>query len=329
MSLKVDAVYLWCDGSDPKFREEKNILLKKTGRKRDNSEIGDVRFIDNSELKFSLRSIYQQLPWVNHIYIITNKQMPLWLRQRDKITIVDHTQIIPRNLLPTFNSVMIEMYISRIPGLSENFLLFNDDVFINSYLPPEFFFHKNKPIVRLIKDRPKWQFKSIQEADAALNDSSVSSYRKSLINAWKMFSIRHGVSDFYVLTHTVDAFSLSLFDKVLSTYPEMLSRNNTAFREDSNVQRVIFQMEMAKSLGCALQNEHYLSFWEKRFPFAFKEKVNCFEGAESHKTWRRIHYLKPKMFCLNADPNSDPKIKRLSRKNLQKLFPIPSPYEIQ
>ena len=327
MSLKIDAVYLWCDGNDPEFQREKNTALEKIGRKKDNSEIGNVRFVDNQELKFSLRSIHKYLPWINHIYIITNKQTPSWFRKDEKITIVDHRQLIPESLLPTFNSVMIEMYINKIPGLSENFLLFNDDFFINSFLPPEFFFYNDKPIVRLIEDYNKWQFKSIQEADAVLENPNTSSYRKSLINAWKLFSAHHGLSKFYVLTHTVDAFSISLFDKILSTYPAIISRNNTVFREESNIQRVIFQMEMAKSFGCKFEQEHYLSFWEKRFPFIFKGKINCFEGTESHKTWRRIRYLQPKMFCLNADPNNTPEIKQLSKANLQKLFPLRSPFE--
>ena len=79
--------------------------------------------------------------------LITNKQRPTWLKEHPKITVVDHTEIIPSELLPTFSSVVIENYLTKIPGLNEHFLYFNDDMFINRHLSPREFFDGDKPIV--------------------------------------------------------------------------------------------------------------------------------------------------------------------------------------
>ena len=49
---------------------------------------------------------------------------------------VNHSDIIPKEFLPTYNSNVIDSYLYRIPGLSDIFLYFNDDVFLRSLLQP-------------------------------------------------------------------------------------------------------------------------------------------------------------------------------------------------
>ena len=68
---KIDIVYLWVDGSDKKWLAEKNKWLKKLFNIT-NTNTDAERYRDNGELKYSLRSIEKYIPWVNHIYIITD-----------------------------------------------------------------------------------------------------------------------------------------------------------------------------------------------------------------------------------------------------------------
>lgn len=323
----IDAVFLWCDGNDPTFVKSKQALLAKLGLPWNESNMGEIRFTDNDELKYSLRSVYQYLPWINHVYIVTNKQRPVWFKENDWVTIVDHEEIIPHEFLPTFNSVTIETYLSKIPGLSEKFLLFNDDIFINAPLTPSFFFEGECPRVRLLMDQKRWQFGSVEEAQNALEDSNVSSFRKTIINAWIAFSKKHGVSPFYVLAHTVDAYTKSCINQVQSQYPELLERNNYPFRTDRDIQRVIYQMEMVQSMNCPLTIAKLPTFFQKHLPFIANKSLETFEGTESKKTWSRIRSLKPKMFCLNAAMNPNSSIKEESRRLLEELFPNPSPNE--
>lgn len=142
--MKIDIVYLWVDDTDKKWRTEKDKWLEIIrGAKPVYSDASTTaRWRDNGEFLYSLRSVEKFAPWVNHIYIITGfNQVPKWLNTKHpKITIIPHEQIIPADALPTFNSNAIEMCIPNIPGLSEHFLLMNDDMFFNRPLSPSYFY---------------------------------------------------------------------------------------------------------------------------------------------------------------------------------------------
>ena len=58
----------------------------------------------------------------------------------ERVTVVDHTEILPSDALPTFNSHAIESALHRIDGLAEQFVYFNDDVLLGRSLRPELFF---------------------------------------------------------------------------------------------------------------------------------------------------------------------------------------------
>lgn len=121
--MNIDMVFTYCDGTDPKFIEEKNRFLKE----KDKINNKPIRFININEITYSVRSVLKFMPWINMIYIITNKQIPP-VELNPKVKIIDHTKIIPKQYLPTFNSDVIESFIHNIPELSEIILYNNDDM---------------------------------------------------------------------------------------------------------------------------------------------------------------------------------------------------------
>jgi len=144
--MDIDLVYMWVDGSDPKWLKKKQGFLDK--------KINTVgRYQNNEELKYSLRSIEKHIPWVRKIFIVTDNQTPSFLdTNHSKIQIIDHSEIIPNEYLPSFNSSVIEHFIYNIPDLSEHFLFSNDDMFVNADLEPSFFFENRIPIMRMLLD---------------------------------------------------------------------------------------------------------------------------------------------------------------------------------
>lgn len=99
------------------------------------ADVEHQRFYDNNELKYSLRSLEMYMPWARQIFLVTNGQIPNWLDiNSPKLKIVTHEEIFPKKVqnshLPTFSSPAIETHLHRIHGLSENFIYFNDDVFL-------------------------------------------------------------------------------------------------------------------------------------------------------------------------------------------------------
>lgn len=136
--LKIDFVVSWVDGSDP-------VWLKKYAKysKYDVLDERKARFRDYGIFRYWFRAVQEFAPWVNHIYLVTDGQKPKWLNiNNPKLTVIDHSQIIPHKYLPIFNSSAIELNINNIPGLSENFVYFNDDMFLNKPVKPTDFFSK-------------------------------------------------------------------------------------------------------------------------------------------------------------------------------------------
>ena len=125
---RVDIVYTWVNGSDEAW------LSAKAAYSPAGASPQEHRFRDNNELRYSLRSIEKHAPWVGNIYIVTNGQVPRWLDvEHPKVFIVPHTAIFPdTGHLPTFSSSAIESHLHRIPGLSDKFIYFNDDVFLGA-----------------------------------------------------------------------------------------------------------------------------------------------------------------------------------------------------
>lgn len=233
---------MWCDGSDPAFQRERlKAMRTKESASNDAELTGIIRFESHDELKYSMRSIHAYLPWVHRIFIVTNKQRPHWLKVHPKVTIVDHSEIIPAELLPTFNSVTIGSYITRINGLSEHFLLFNDDVFINRLLSEGDFFKKGKPIVWINHHRTKLDTRRRNE----LIEREKDLWMKTLLRAWSTFSEKNETNvPFFMPAHSVVAYTKSIFDSCINKYPELNKVNSSTFRTGEEISRHLFSYEM-------------------------------------------------------------------------------------
>ena len=127
-SYPVDVVYTWVDDKDPEFLASLNSHLPPGRRNR--TTTSSARFKSHDELRYSLRSLHAYAPWVNKIFIVTNGQRPAWALNHPKLQFVHHDQILEADYLPTFNSHVIESALHKIPGLSEHYIYFNDDVLL-------------------------------------------------------------------------------------------------------------------------------------------------------------------------------------------------------
>uniref|UniRef100_A0A3P8VBN5 N-acetylglucosamine-1-phosphotransferase subunits alpha/beta n=1 Tax=Cynoglossus semilaevis TaxID=244447 RepID=A0A3P8VBN5_CYNSE len=109
-------------------------------------DVSASRFEDNEELRYSLRSVERHAPWVRHIFIVTNGQIPSWLNlDNPRISVVTHQDIfLNSSQLPTFSSPAIETHIHRIPGLSQKFIYLNDDVMFGKEVWPDDFYSHSK-----------------------------------------------------------------------------------------------------------------------------------------------------------------------------------------
>ncbi len=152
--MEVDFVITWVNGDDPNHIAKRALYSpEKQADIFSGESDAPLRWQDNNEVLYCLKSIDIFAPWVRKIWIVTDGQTPNFeslggvLR---KIEIVDHSQIFIgyEDLLPTFNSISIENMLWRIPGLSENFVYFNDDVFLTNPTVKKDFFYRDGVIFR-------------------------------------------------------------------------------------------------------------------------------------------------------------------------------------
>ena len=139
---EIDFVIPWVDGADPIWYEKK---AKYSGLNTGNGNI-DARFRDWGILKYWFRAVEQYAPWVRFVHFVTDNQCPEWLNlDHPKLKWVKHTDYLPEEYLPTFCSRTIELNFHRISGIAEQFVYFNDDMFLNTAVTPEDFFYNGKP----------------------------------------------------------------------------------------------------------------------------------------------------------------------------------------
>lgn len=141
----VDIVLTWVDYNDPIWKADYDRFV--LGQNKDNGHVaGKTRYSAHSTLKYLFRGIEKYASWFNKVYFVTYGHVPEWLNLNfEKLIIVKHSDFIPHEYLPTFNSNTILLNLHRIKGLSEHFILFNDDMYFTNYCEVEHFFKKGLP----------------------------------------------------------------------------------------------------------------------------------------------------------------------------------------
>jgi len=142
--MDIDFVITWVDMNDPKWKQDFAKYAGKIDNKK--NETTEARFRDHGLLKYWFRGVDKFAPWVRNIHFVTCGQQPEWLdTSHPKLRMVNHEDYIPRQFLPCFNSNVLEIYMHKIPGLSEHFVYFNDDFFITNHVSEERFFTNGLP----------------------------------------------------------------------------------------------------------------------------------------------------------------------------------------
>ena len=136
----IDAVITYVNGADPKWQEQYAAFSGKEPSKR---------FRDWGTLRYLIAGIHRYMPFIDKIYLVVALESQVPEEVAGDVVVVLHKDIIPEKYLPTFNSTTIEMFLWRIPGLSEKFIYFNDDIFPLRPTSEEDFFPSGKPAKKM------------------------------------------------------------------------------------------------------------------------------------------------------------------------------------
>lgn len=139
MKQSIDFVITWVDETDPEWSREREYYAGES----DSVLNGTQCFRSWDTLRYWFRGVESFAPWVRKIFFVTAGHVPSWLdTEHPKLEVVRHEDFIPEEYLPTFSSIAIEWNLHRIPGLSEQFVYFNDDMFLlQKTCPTDFFRH--------------------------------------------------------------------------------------------------------------------------------------------------------------------------------------------
>ena len=136
----MDIVITYVDGLDP--------VWQKDYEQHTSQPVLEKRFRDWGTLRYLFRGIEVNMPFIRKVHLVVSheSQVPAWIN-RSEVHVVLHSDIIPKEYLPTFNCNPIEMHLHRIEGLDEEYLYFNDDIFPLKECQPTEFFRNGKGVL--------------------------------------------------------------------------------------------------------------------------------------------------------------------------------------
>ena len=129
----MDVVITYVNGNDPLWQQDYAAAVGGRALTK--------RFRDWGTLIYVFRGIAEHMPYVRKVHLVVSResQVPSWV-DRSKVQVVTHSDFIPADKLPLFNSGAIETFLHLIPGLDEEFVYFNDDFFpVRDTLESDFF----------------------------------------------------------------------------------------------------------------------------------------------------------------------------------------------
>ncbi len=310
--MEIDLVYLWVDGNDPEWLAKRNAFIGNVG---ENTEINcKGRYVDNDELKYSLRSMEKYAPWIRKIFIVTDNQTPGWLDTgSSKIQIIDHKDILPQESLPCFNSTLIEKFLHKIPQLSEHFLFANDDMFLNKEVfPGTFFAADGFPFIRFTRKpfrKIRWYWRE------QICKKPLHNYSRKVANASELIEKRYGTYYSGLLHHNIDAYLKSDCQRVVEQIfdKEFKATQDHHIRNSNDIHRTVYS---------------YVALVEKRGHLHYvSQKESLHLLIHNEKYYRKFEKYQPTFFCMNDSQYAQDSDRIKSKEFLNKLFPKKSVYE--
>ena len=202
----IDVVITWVDGNDPAHKRKIQPWLNPQAQASDDIA-GPTRYRSEGEIFYCVASVLHFAPFVRKIFIVSDGQNPRldafiqknFPDNKIPVEIVDHTVIFSGydEYLPVFNSRAVETCIYRIPGLSENYVYFNDDFFLVRPVKKTDWYQDDKIVAygnwrNLILDRLLWLIKPMKHGHkpVGFKDGMIMGARKFGKN-WRYFHLDH------------------------------------------------------------------------------------------------------------------------------------------
>lgn len=320
---RIDIVIPWVDGNDPAWQNE----FRKFTKSKADADAREIRYRDWDNLHYLFRGIEQFAPWVGTVHFITWGHLPKWLNtSHPKLNIVNHTDYIPSEYLPTFSSHTIELNMHRIHGLSERFVYFNDDTFLIKPTAEERFFKHGLP-------RDIARLSILPNAGVTLMNKRYSKRDVIRKHPAKWFNYRYTASDImktvsllpwqtfygFKITHIPQPFLRSTFDRLWSEEFDVF--DSTCRNKTRSVTTDVNQYVVRYEQLCSGRFIPHGCYDGESF---------CANEAEIDHICEYITKKKGAMICINDDDTivSFETMKNRLNEAFDKILPNKSSYEL-
>lgn len=229
----IDIVVPFFNDKDPYWKKIMYEYMIKEGS-NDRQVVGEERYRDWDCFKYWFRCVENSCPWVNKVFLIvaSETQIPDFInRNCPKLRIVLHEEFVPKELLPTFNSITFGTYIYNIPDLSDNYIACDDDYYFLNPVKPELFFINNYPVYNDTQ-------KKLEKFGAYWTDGIDGTFYKILNNGMDFqLKLNGDRSHWYALDHLPSAHKKDFEKKIVEeNYDTFIKANSTSkFRNKDNI----------------------------------------------------------------------------------------------
>lgn len=130
-----------------KYQEEE--INKGIQSESNRQAFGSERIRDWGTLRYWLRGVEKNLDFIRNVIIVVydENQVPEWInRENKRLRIVKHSEYIPNSILPTYNALEIGFYVSNIEGLSDKYIMSDDDYYFLNKVDKSMFFRGDKTV---------------------------------------------------------------------------------------------------------------------------------------------------------------------------------------
>ncbi|GAM21547.1 hypothetical protein SAMD00019534_047220, partial [Acytostelium subglobosum LB1] len=273
------------------------------------------RFRDLMGLKYSLRSLPINAPWVRKVFIVTDSQVPTWFNRSytKDIHFVFHDQFFAnKSHVPTFNSESIESNFYNLPDyVGDCFLYFNDDTFTNNKIYPSDFYSKETGQAIYFN-----LWKSPQEPEILAK----SSWHKAIDYTNKLMNSIWGDAERHYNSHTIIMYNKKVLKLMQKTFPKEFALTS------ANPYRT------ATEVNLGFMYSHFV----KRFYKTFEPTTNILQYhalqddvEKMDKAFKSIISKRAKTVCLNdelGEPANATVIEHLMTM-FETLFPVKPEWE--
>ena len=316
-------------------KEPIDIIIKYIDLRDPNLKRKSIRQIDkdfdNEELRYSIRSILTNIPWVRKIFILMPNEKVRFFKEynliKDKIIYVRDKDLLGFDSSNT-RAFMFRYWDMKKFGISDNIIVMDDDYFIGKKIPKSKFFyvedgkvHPSITTSRFLKMNEKYVLENYKKyKQIALNSKveqtgDISRYTQFITYSFilNIFNITKD-KNVYIPVFTHNAIPINL--KELKEIYDIINNSkyksatlNSLYRDMEGLQYQVFVISYT-----------FLKYDKKvnNIPFSFiplNKSINA--------------NYKSSLFCINKSPGYYPDlVNYITKLILENLFPTPSPFEI-